>query len=233
MITLGETANSIQPPENKCSSQEECGQLCSEKECFSCNSFREANSQIVRGTILVRMQIKIILTIYCLLISILQGQWIIFVYELKALYQTDLTHDKYEQIPCRTAMRGSFPLNGTYFQVNEVNLVLNCRLLSFVPLLYQKLCNLSNTNMYYLEQVFADHDSSHEPISVPRSWLWNLNRRTVYFGTSIPTIFKGKELQSIVIYSVINFYMSNNQVEYIFLPNRFINTRYSTVLLER
>lgn len=24
------------------------------------------------------------------------------------------------QIPCRTAMRGSFPLNGTYFQVNEV-----------------------------------------------------------------------------------------------------------------
>lgn len=25
------------------------------------------------------------------------------------------------QIPCRTAMRGSFPLNGTYFQVNEVN----------------------------------------------------------------------------------------------------------------
>ncbi|GAB2277913.1 hypothetical protein Dimus_012611 [Dionaea muscipula] len=22
-------------------------------------------------------------------------------------------------IPCRTAMRGSFPLNGTYFQVNE------------------------------------------------------------------------------------------------------------------
>ncbi|TKY53045.1 ROS1 protein [Spatholobus suberectus] len=51
--TPGETANSIQPPESKCSSQEECGQLCNEKECFSCNSFREANSQIVRGTILV------------------------------------------------------------------------------------------------------------------------------------------------------------------------------------
>lgn len=29
----------------------------------------------------------------------------------------------YEQIPCRTAMRGSFPLNGTYFQVNEVSIV--------------------------------------------------------------------------------------------------------------
>ncbi|KAK7244971.1 hypothetical protein RIF29_39800 [Crotalaria pallida] len=110
--TPGETANSIQPPERKCSSQD-CGKLCDENECFSCNSFREANSQIVRGTIL---------------------------------------------IPCRTAMRGSFPLNGTYFQVNEV---------------------------------FAEHDSSLNPISVPRSWIWNLNRRTVYFGTSIPSIFKG------------------------------------------
>ncbi|RDY12333.1 Protein ROS1, partial [Mucuna pruriens] len=117
--TPGETANSIQPPESKCSSQEEYGQLCNEKECFSCNSFREANSQIVRGTLL---------------------------------------------IPCRTAMLGSFPLNGTYFQVNEV---------------------------------FADHDSSLNPISVPRSWLWNLNRRTVYFGTSIPTIFKGLTTQEI------------------------------------
>ncbi|XP_027363218.1 protein ROS1-like [Abrus precatorius] len=116
--TPGETANSIQPPESKCSSQE-CGRLCNEKECFSCNSFREANSQIVRGTIL---------------------------------------------IPCRTAMRGSFPLNGTYFQVNEV---------------------------------FADHDSSLNPISVPRSLIWNLNRRTVYFGTSVSSIFKGLSTQEI------------------------------------
>ncbi|CAI9097825.1 OLC1v1034324C1 [Oldenlandia corymbosa var. corymbosa] len=61
-------------------------------------------------------------------------------------------------IPCRTAMRGSFPLNGTYFQVNEM---------------------------------FADHESSLNPIDVPREWLWNLPRRTVYFGTSVPTIFKG------------------------------------------
>ncbi|PKU80819.1 protein ROS1A [Dendrobium catenatum] len=61
-------------------------------------------------------------------------------------------------IPCRTAMRGSFPLNGTYFQVNEV---------------------------------FADHYSSYNPIYVPRAWIWNLPRRTVYFGTSIPTIFRG------------------------------------------
>ncbi|XP_020587566.1 transcriptional activator DEMETER-like isoform X2 [Phalaenopsis equestris] len=61
-------------------------------------------------------------------------------------------------IPCRTAMRGRFPLNGTYFQTNEV---------------------------------FADHDSSRNPIQVPRSCLWNLPRRTVYFGTSIAAIFRG------------------------------------------
>ncbi|RXH68603.1 hypothetical protein DVH24_030936 [Malus domestica] len=45
-------------------------------------------------------------------------------------------------------MRGSFPLNGTYFQM------------------------------------FADHESSHNPIDVPRGWIWNLPRWTVYFGTS-------------------------------------------------
>ncbi|KAK9289663.1 hypothetical protein L1049_007821 [Liquidambar formosana] len=116
--TPGETATSIQPPEGRCSSQE-FGQLCNEKTCFSCNSIREANSQTVRGTLL---------------------------------------------IPCRTAMRGSFPLNGTYFQVNEV---------------------------------FADHDSSLNPIDVPRAWIWNLPRRTVYFGTSIPTIFKGLSTEGI------------------------------------
>lgn len=61
-------------------------------------------------------------------------------------------------IPCRTACKGRFPLNGTYFQVNEV---------------------------------FADHESSHNPINVPRDWLWKLERRTVYFGTSVSTIFRG------------------------------------------
>ncbi|OIT21314.1 PREDICTED: protein ROS1-like [Nicotiana attenuata] len=116
--TPGETANSFQPPETQCNSQES-GKLCENETCSSCNSIREAHSQTVRGTLL---------------------------------------------IPCRTAMRGSFPLNGTYFQVNEV---------------------------------FADHDSSLNPINVPRDWLWNLPRRTVYFGTSIPTIFKGLTTESI------------------------------------
>ncbi|GAB2229601.1 hypothetical protein Drorol1_Dr00013848 [Drosera rotundifolia] len=116
--TPGETANSFQPPEQRCSNQVP-GQLCDDEACSHCNSQREASCQIVRGTIL---------------------------------------------IPCRTAMRGSFPLNGTYFQVNEV---------------------------------FADHDSSLKPIEVPRSWLWNLPRRTVYFGSSIPTIFRGMTTEAI------------------------------------
>ncbi|GAA0141314.1 DNA-binding transcription factor [Lithospermum erythrorhizon] len=116
--TPGETANSIQPPETGCRSRE-TGGLCDDETCYSCNSIREENSQIVRGTILV---------------------------------------------PCRTAMRGSFPLNGTYFQVNEV---------------------------------LADHDSSLDPVAVPRAWIWNLPRRTVYFGTSVPTIFRGLTTEEI------------------------------------
>ncbi|GAV58401.1 HhH-GPD domain-containing protein [Cephalotus follicularis] len=116
--TPGETSNSILPPEQGCGSLE-AGKLCNDYTCFSCNSIREANSQTVRGTILV---------------------------------------------PCRTAMRGSFPLNGTYFQVNEV---------------------------------FADHESSLNPIDVPREWIWNLPRRVVYFGTSVSTIFKGLSTEGI------------------------------------
>ncbi|KAF6150361.1 hypothetical protein GIB67_034060 [Kingdonia uniflora] len=115
--TPGETANSVQPPQRSCGSAAD--NLCSDETCVSCNATREANSQTVRGTIL---------------------------------------------IPCKTAMRGSFPLNGTYFQVNEV---------------------------------FADHASSLKPIDVPRSWIWNLPRRTVLFGTSIPSIFKGQTLREI------------------------------------
>ena len=44
--------------------------------------------------------------------------------------------------------------------------------------------------------MFADHESSMKPIDVPRKWLWNLPRRTVYFGTSVSTIFKGKNEQN-------------------------------------
>jgi hypothetical protein len=61
-------------------------------------------------------------------------------------------------------MRGSFPLNGTYFQVNEL---------------------------------FADHESSLKPIDVPRDWIWDLPRRTVYFGTSVTSIFRGLSTEQI------------------------------------
>jgi hypothetical protein len=40
-------------------------------------------------------------------------------------------------------------------------------------------------------QMFADHESSLNPIDVPRSLIWNLPRRIVYFGTSVSSIFKG------------------------------------------
>ncbi|XP_031400529.1 transcriptional activator DEMETER-like isoform X2 [Punica granatum] len=67
-------------------------------------------------------------------------------------------------IPCRTAMRGSFPLNGTYFQVNEV---------------------------------FADDESSRDPIDVPRDSIWFLTKRIAYFGTSTTTILRGLPIQKI------------------------------------
>ncbi|KAL8205722.1 hypothetical protein R6Q57_009273 [Mikania cordata] len=60
-------------------------------------------------------------------------------------------------IPCRTATRGTFPLNGTYFQVNEV---------------------------------FADDETSHSPMDVPRRLLCNLPIRELGCGTSATSIFK-------------------------------------------
>ncbi|KAF7820237.1 Transcriptional activator DEMETER [Senna tora] len=49
--TPGETANSFEPPERRCISQD-TNDLCNDKTCYSCNSIREANSLTVRGTIL-------------------------------------------------------------------------------------------------------------------------------------------------------------------------------------
>ncbi|KAK9293318.1 hypothetical protein L1049_021310 [Liquidambar formosana] len=67
-------------------------------------------------------------------------------------------------IPCRTAMRGSFPLNGTYFQVNEV---------------------------------FADDESSRTPFNVAMSSIQDLQRRTLYCGTSTTMICKGLSKEKI------------------------------------
>ncbi|KAK1589252.1 hypothetical protein Q3G72_031991 [Acer saccharum] len=115
--TPGETPNSFEKPTKKCNSGE--SELCNEKTCYSCNTIREQNADIVRGTIL---------------------------------------------IPCRTAMRGRFPLNGTYFQVNEV---------------------------------FADHETSQQPICVPRSMIAQLPTQTAYFGTSASSIFRALDLPGI------------------------------------
>lgn len=88
-------------------------------------------------------------------------------------------------------MRGSFPLNGTYFQVNEVNIrsICNDFFAKTVEELLLAIRFISTTNV--IMQVFADHYSSQNPMDVPRSWIWDLPRRTVYFGTSVPTIFRG------------------------------------------
>ncbi|KAF5781283.1 putative uracil-DNA glycosylase [Helianthus annuus] len=60
-------------------------------------------------------------------------------------------------IPCRTSNRGTFPLNGTYFQVNEV---------------------------------FADDETSHSPMDVPKHLLRNLPLRELGCGSSATSIFK-------------------------------------------
>lgn len=51
----------------------------------------------------------------------------------------------------------------------------------------------NHTQKCYSIQVFADHESSLQPIDVPREWIWNLPRKLVYFGTSVSAIFKGKK----------------------------------------
>jgi len=57
-----------------------------------------------------------------LLASFLESYFLVVGYYY--IDKTKIVHSliKFKQIPCRTAMRGSFPLNGTYFQVNEVNI---------------------------------------------------------------------------------------------------------------
>ncbi|KAL9289076.1 DEMETER-like protein 3 [Arabidopsis thaliana] len=60
-------------------------------------------------------------------------------------------------IPCRTAMRGAFPLNGTYFQTNEV---------------------------------FADHETNLNPIVFRRELCKGLEKRALYCGSTVTSIFK-------------------------------------------
>jgi hypothetical protein len=96
-------------------------------------------------------------------------------------------------------MKGCFPLNGTYFQVNEVKRRFPTFLHLFCGSRKDKLMDQAEEQLYQLilccglllRQVFADHASSLQPIEVPRRLLWSLQRRFVYFGTAVTNIFKG------------------------------------------
>ena len=85
-------------------------------------------------------------------------------------------------------MQQSFPLNGTYFQTNEVP---------------PPLPSLSHPPTYLPPspppplQVFADAASSAQPFEVPRMSVWNLPRRFVFFGTSVPSIMRGLRVEEI------------------------------------
>lgn len=48
-------------------------------------------------------------------------------------------------------------------------------------------------HMKCMGQVFADDESSRQPIDVPGELIWNLTRRILYCGTSITSICRGKK----------------------------------------
>lgn len=97
-IVLGETSYSFTQPKKKCNS--DGSKLCEIKTCSYCWTRREQSSNIFRGTILVSK-------IY---------NCFFYIVDLKLTWINAI-----EQIPCRTAMRSGFPLNGTYFQTNEAS----------------------------------------------------------------------------------------------------------------
>ncbi|XP_047083047.1 DNA glycosylase/AP lyase ROS1-like [Lolium rigidum] len=58
--------------------------------------------------------------------------------------------------------------------------------------------NFPLNGTYFQEhEVFADHASSCFPITIPRECIWELERRIVYFGSSIHSITKGQPRQDI------------------------------------
>jgi len=40
-------------------------------------------------------------------------------------------------------------------------------------------------------KVFVDYASMIRPMNVPRKWLWNLEQRIVYIGTTVSSIMRG------------------------------------------
>jgi len=48
-----------------------------------------------------------------------------------------------------------------------------------------------NGTYFQANEVFADHSSSHHPITIPRECIGMLDRSIVYFGSSIHSITRG------------------------------------------
>jgi len=66
-------------------------------------------------------------------------------------------------------------------------------------------------------QVFADHASSVQPIAVPRTLLWSLRRRFVYFSTAVSNLFKGKNMITLALHVTANYFPSSVALR----PNTF------------
>lgn len=143
------------------------------------------------------------------------------------------------QIPIRTALKGSFPLNGTYFQVNEVNKSICTCLFIHMNHVHDEMegNNLCWFMYIVLLQVFADHESSYDPIIARREWIWKLPKVTVYIGTSTTTMFRGKWNKPFqkMIYKFNNTHESHKWWKKLicFNYNRFARNRYSKKLCGR
>ena len=59
-------------------------------------------------------------------------------------------------------------------------------------------------------QVFADDETSQNPLTVPRAWIWNLRRRNLLRRFSASTIFSGKRIIAPSdVYKLNQFYLSS------------------------
>ena len=62
----------------------------------------------------------------------------------------------------------------------------------------------------YITQVFADDETSQKPLTVPRAWIWNLQRRNLLCGANASTIFSGKRIIAPCdLYKLNQFYLSS------------------------
>ncbi|KAL0367278.1 UNVERIFIED_CONTAM: protein ROS1C [Sesamum radiatum] len=102
-------------------------------------------------------------------------------------------------VPSRTAMRGIFPLDGTYFQANEVTVALSDAVTNngSTNEIQLKLMHLFYLLTVVLMKRFADDESSEIPIKVPRESIWDLPRTILYCGSNISTICRGMKTHEV------------------------------------